>query len=96
MNAASTAGIRVATTIDWTAAWVTRSCPPSSRNAADIARATISASCQAPLPICTTRRSAMSTPTATPMVTSATRRSRWPYDVPRLTTAAIGAKNGVW
>ncbi len=30
------------------------------------------------------------------MVTSATRRSRWPYDVPRLTTAAIGAKNGVW
>ena len=30
------------------------------------------------------------------MVTSATRRSRCPYDVPRLTTAAIGAKNGVW
>ena len=37
----------------------------------------------------------MKTPTATPMVTSATRRSRWPYDVPRLTTAATGAKNGV-
>ncbi len=36
----------------------------------------------------------MPTPRATPAVTSATRRSRWPYDVPRLTMAATGAKNG--
>ena len=29
------------------------------------------------------------------MLTSATRRSRWPYDVPRHSTAATGAKKGV-
>ena len=61
-----------------------------------MASVTITTSCHAPLPIASTSRSATNTPTATPMVTSTTRRSRWPYDVPRLTTAAIGAKSGAW
>ena len=46
------------------------------------------------MPISRTSRSAPKTPSATPTVTSATRRSRWPYDVPSETTAATGAKNG--
>ena len=78
VNAAPGSGTSEATTIDCTAAWVTKSCPPSSRNADDIASATISAICQPPDPSPATSRSARNTPTATPTVTSATRRSRWP------------------
>ena len=72
-----------------------KSWPPSSSTAVDIASATMIVSCHHPEPMPATIRSARKTPTATPTVTSATRRRRCPYDVPRLTTAAIGAKNGV-
>ena len=72
-----------------------KSCPPSSRTAVDMASATMIVSCHQPEPMPATIRSARNTPTATPTVTSATRRRRCPYVVPRLTTAAIGAKNGV-
>ena len=78
VNAWPGAATSPAMTIDWTAAWVTNSCPLSSRNAAVIESATISAICHAPEPSHTTSRSARNTPTATPTVTSATRRNRWP------------------
>ena len=84
----------MATTTAWTAAWVTSRVPWSSSSAADIARVTINAICRPPMPSHWVSMSPTKTPTATPMVTSPTRRSRWPYDVPRLTTAATGAKNG--
>ena len=87
--------MRVETTIDCTAACIMNSCPPSSRIAVDMASATMIVSCHQPDPMPATIRSARNTPTATPTVTSATRRRRCPYVVPRLTTAAIGAKNGV-
>ncbi len=87
-------GSSAATTMDWTAAWVTKRMPASSSSAVDIARKTIRPSCHAPEPMPATSTSATKTPIATPMVTSATRRSRCPYDVPRETTAAMGAKNG--
>lgn len=82
------------TTIAWTAAWVTKIAPASSSRAETIARLTIKAICQPPEPSRCVRASPRNTPMATPRVTSATRRNRCPYDVPRLTTAAIGAKNG--
>ena len=64
--------------IDCTAAWVTNRPLESSRNAADIASATTRASCHHPVPSAITSRSAVNTPTVTPIVTSATRRSRCP------------------
>ena len=84
VSAAPGSGSRVLTTIDCTAAWVTNSWPPSSRIAAVIA----SADDQRELPPARADQPAPAgrrpkTPTATPTVTSATRRSRWPYDVPR-------------
>ena len=82
------------TTIDWTAAWLINSTPASSRIAADIASATTTTICHSPRPKRWVNRSAIPIPTEQPMLTSATRRSRWPYDVPRQSTAATGAKNG--
>ena len=71
-------GSSATTKIDWIAAWLTSIVPPSSRIPAVIAMATTSPSCHAPVPSRATSRSASSTPTATPTVISATRRSRWP------------------
>ena len=87
---------KATTKIDCTAAWVTSS-PPASRNsAADMATRTMTPICQAPVPTSMRNRSAMSRPTATPTVISATRRSRCAYVVPRQTTATIGANTGAW
>ncbi len=43
-----------------------------------MASPTISVSCHQPEPMLSTSTSAMNTPVATPSVTSATRRNRWP------------------
>ena len=63
-------GSSVVTTIDCTAAWMTNTCPLSSRIAVVIASPTIRVICQAPVPMTRTRRSAPNTPSATPTVTS--------------------------
>ncbi len=61
-----------------TAAWVTNSVPALSSSVTDIAIATSTVTCQAPVPMTSSSRSARNTPMATPIVTSATRRSRCP------------------
>ena len=76
VNAAPGSGSSVLTTIDCTAAWVTKIWPASSSSAVLMASETISAICQAPVPIRCVIRSPRNTPTATPRVTSPTRRSR--------------------
>ena len=68
--------------------------PPSSTTAADIASATTSAICHGPEPIQPISTSPTPTPTDTPTTSSSTRRSRCPSEMPRQTTAAMGAKNG--
>ena len=82
------------TTIDCTAAWVTNSCPPSSRNAADIASATISVICHRPTPTPAHEQVGDEDPD---------RHADRDLDDPaqplavgraEATTAAIGAKNG--
>ena len=78
MNAASGVGTNVLTTMACTAAWLTNSTPCPSRTAVDMARLTISAICQPPVPSKWVSTSPRKTPMATPTVTSATRRSRWP------------------
>ena len=55
---------------------------------------TTTAICHTPLPKRWTNRSPVNTPTATPIITSATLRSRWPNDMPRQMIAVTGAKNG--
>ena len=62
--------------IDCTAAWVTNIWPLVISSADVIASATTSVSCHPPEPMMIASRSASSTPSATPAVTSATRRSR--------------------
>src|SRR5205823_4252826 len=88
VNAAVVLASSVVTTIDCTAAWIVKTCPLPSRTATVIASTTTSAICPGPLPITCTSRSPPKTPRATPTATSATRRRRCPYDVPRDTTAA--------
>ena len=78
MNAASGVGTNVLTTIACTAAWLTNTTPWPSRTAVVMARLTINAICQPPVPSQWVSRSPTKTPIATPTVTSATRRSRWP------------------
>ena len=63
-------------TMPCTADWVTMTGPPSSRVAIAIETSTTAAICHGPLPATCTKTSAMKTPTATPMATSKTRRSR--------------------
>ena len=76
VNASPGVATKATTKIDCTAAWVTSS-PPASRNsAADIAQTTMTPICHAPVPTSTRNRSAISRPTATPTVISATRRRR--------------------
>jgi hypothetical protein len=77
-SASEGAGTSAEMMIDCTAAWVTNIWPLVMSIASDIDSATTSVSCQAPEPIQIASRSASSTPSATPAVTSATRRSRWP------------------
>ena len=72
------AGASAATTIPCTAAWMTISCPASSSSAIDMPAATITAICHPPEPIRWVAASPRKTPSATPTVTSATRRWRWP------------------
>ena len=67
-----------AMTMPCTADWVTMTGPPSSRVAIAIETRTTAAICHGPLPATWTKTSAVKTPTATPMATSKTRRSRWP------------------
>jgi hypothetical protein len=92
--ATSTRGSRVATSTAELPACVAINGPLSSQTAIVIARATTSAICQAPLPMTAINRSPIPTPTLTPTTSSTARRiRRAPF---RLTTAAIGAKNGRW
>src|SRR5689334_7064124 len=60
-----------------------------------MASTTTTSTCHGPAPNRCANTSPMNTPSATPTVTSATRRRRRPYPSPRLTIAATGAKNGV-
>ena len=77
-RASDGAGTSAEMMIDCTAAWVTNIWPLVISSADVIASATTSVSCHQPEPIRIASRSASSTPSATPVVTSATRRSRWP------------------
>lgn len=90
----SVGGSSVVTSTAETAAWLTNNVPPSVNTATTNASATTSTSCQRPLPIRAINRSPTSTPMLTPTTSSAVRRSRELSDMPRLSTAAIGAKNG--
>ncbi|OLM34293.1 hypothetical protein Ae717Ps2_5189 [Pseudonocardia sp. Ae717_Ps2] len=90
----SVGGSSVVTSTAETAAWLTNNVPPSVKTATTSASATTSTSCQRPLPIRAISRSPTSTPMLTPTTSSAVRRSRELSDMPRLSTAAIGAKNG--
>ena len=65
-------------TMPCTADWVTMTAPPSSRVAMPIDTRTTAEICHGPLPATWTNTSAVNTPTATPMATSKTRRSRCP------------------
>ena len=70
------------------------SMPAPSRAATLIASTTTTTICQYPDPKKCTKTSPTKTPTATPIITSVTRRSRWPNDIPSEIIAVTGAKNG--
>ena len=59
-----------------------------------MASATTRASCQAPVPSTSTRRSPTAIPSVTPTITSIARRPRWPSVSPSVMIADTGAKNG--
>ena len=79
---------------DCTPAWVMSSMPAPSRAATLIDSTTTTMICQNPDPKKCTKTSPTKTPTATPIITSVTRRSRWPKDMPSEIIAVTGAKNG--
>jgi hypothetical protein len=75
-----------------TLASVISSGPPPTSTAADMANTTIRPTCGGPFPSRRTSRSAISTPSTTPPVSSSARWRCWPIVAPRQITAAIGAK----
>ena len=90
-------GCNVATSTAEAPACEARRAPPPTRVAAAMARPVTTAICQVPLPIAVTRASAIAIPTATPIASSTARRRRSPTVRPSVTTADMGAKNGlVW
>ena len=92
----SSGGWRATTSTAEAAAWEASRGPPPTRIAANMASATVTPICQVPVPICATSRSAMAMPTATPMASSMARCRRSPIVRPSVTTAAMGAKKGLW
>ncbi len=91
--AAELGGSSVATSTAEDADWSAITVPPSSSTAADMASATARATCHGPVPIAEMSTSPTPMPRDTPTISSTTRRSRWPSEMPSETTAAIGAKN---
>ena len=76
VNAAPGVGSSPITKIDCTAAWLRKTCPEEMKMPTAMAIATTIVICQAPSPMTCTTMSPRKTPSATPMVTSVTRRSR--------------------
>ena len=91
---ASPPGAMTTSRIAETAASATRSSPPPSRTAADMASRTISPICGGPLPISATIPSATRIPTTTPPTSCSARSRRCPNAAPSEMTAAIEAKAG--
>ena len=90
----SVGGWSVATSAADTAACWANICPEPSSRATVMASATTRASCQAPVPTTSTRRSPTAIPSVTPTITSTARRPRWPRVSPSVMIADTGAKNG--
>jgi hypothetical protein len=71
------------------------SVPPPTSVAASMASPVTTPTCQVPVPIALTSRSAMKMPTETPIASSTARLRRWPTVRPSVMTAEMGAKKGV-
>ena len=78
VKAWSGAATRVVMIADCTPAWMVMRSPAPTSEATPMATTTTASSWSTPLPNTWTNRSPMSTPTATPIITSAARRRRWP------------------